>query len=70
MAPDAHTTIEELLEVFPGRSVPRLCNEDKLVSEAGDSSGTQRKGTIHYWKPLPSSAVKIISLCVIVICKG
>jgi hypothetical protein len=25
------------------------------VAEAGDSSGTQRKGKVHCWKPLPSN---------------
>jgi hypothetical protein len=43
------------------------------VAGAGDSSGTQRKGNVRRWKPLPSNAVKtvteITSLCVIVICK-
>jgi hypothetical protein len=27
----------------------------KLVAEAGDSSGTQRKGNVCRWKPLPSN---------------
>jgi hypothetical protein len=26
----------------------------ELVDEAGDSSGTQRKGKVRRWKPLPS----------------
>jgi hypothetical protein len=43
------------------------------VAEAGDSSGTQRKGNTRRWKPLPSRAVKTMtentSLCVIVIRK-
>jgi hypothetical protein len=34
---------------------------EKLVVEAGDSSGTQRKGNVLLWKPLPSSAVKIVT---------
>jgi hypothetical protein len=42
-------------------------------TEGGDSSGTQRKGNVHRWKPLPSSAVKTVtdntSLCVILISK-
>jgi hypothetical protein len=46
---------------------------EKLVAEAGDSLGTQRKGNIHSWMPLPSSTVNTVtenrSLCVIVICK-
>jgi multidrug resistance efflux pump len=45
---------------------------EKLVAEAGYSSGTQRKGNVHCWKPLPSNAVKTVtentSLFVIVIC--
>jgi hypothetical protein len=28
---------------------------EKLVAEAGASSGTKRKGNIHRWKPLPSN---------------
>jgi hypothetical protein len=27
----------------------------KIVAEAGDSSGTQRKGNVRRWKPLPSN---------------
>jgi hypothetical protein len=30
-------------------------------AEAGDSSGTQRKGNVHHWKLLPSSAVKTMT---------
>jgi hypothetical protein len=76
-------TVEELLEaVFSVRSMPRLHNEEQLpsrvsvqadsqltaaVAEVGDSSGTQRKGNFHHWKPLPSNAVKTVientSLC-------
>jgi hypothetical protein len=50
-----------------------VVRSEKMVAEAGDISGTQRKGDIHRWKPLPSSAVKTVtentSLCVLVICK-
>jgi hypothetical protein len=28
----------------------------KLVAEVSDSSGTQRKGNIRRWKPLPSNS--------------
>jgi hypothetical protein len=28
---------------------------EKLVAEAEDSSGTQRKGNLRHWKPLPSN---------------
>jgi hypothetical protein len=46
---------------------------EKLVAEGGESSGTQRKGDVHHWKMLPSSAIKAeaenTSLFVIVICK-
>jgi uncharacterized protein (DUF3084 family) len=55
------------------RSEKREARSEKLIAKGGDSSGTQRKGNIRRWKPLPSSAVKTIientSLCVIVICK-
>jgi hypothetical protein len=49
------------------------CCCEKLVAEAGDSSGTQRKGNVHRWKTLPSTAVATVtdntSLFVIVIWK-
>jgi hypothetical protein len=45
----------------------------KLVAEAGDSSGTQRKGSVRRLKPLSSSTIKSAtentSLCMIVMCK-
>jgi hypothetical protein len=48
-----------------------VVRSEKLVAEARDSSGTQRKGNVHRWKPLPSSAVKTVTentiLCMIVI---
>jgi hypothetical protein len=28
---------------------------EKLVAEAGDCSGTQRKGNVRRWRPLPSN---------------
>jgi hypothetical protein len=37
-----------------GSDVVSCCCE-KLVAEAGDSSGTQRKGNVRCWKPLPSN---------------
>jgi hypothetical protein len=46
---------------------------EKLVAEAGDSSGNHKKGNVRRWKPLPSNAVKTVtentSLYVMVICK-
>jgi hypothetical protein len=84
-ATDTHATIEEQLEaVFSVLPVPRLYNEDHLsrsagrqlrvsVAETGNISGTQRKGNVRCWKPLPSNAVKTVtenaSLCGIVIYK-
>jgi hypothetical protein len=32
-----------------------VLRSEKLVAEAGDSSGTQRKGNVRYWKPLASN---------------
>jgi hypothetical protein len=32
-----------------------VVRSEKLVAEAVDSSGTQRKWKIHRWKPLPSN---------------
>jgi hypothetical protein len=34
----------------------------KLVAEAGDSSGTQRKGNVCHWKPLPSSGSEDVTV--------
>jgi hypothetical protein len=31
-----------------------VVTNDKLLGEAGDSSGTQRKRNVRRWKPLPS----------------
>jgi hypothetical protein len=31
------------------------CCGEKLLSESGDSSGTQKKGNVRRWKPLPSN---------------
>jgi hypothetical protein len=32
-----------------------VVRREKLVAEVGDSSGTQRKGNVRQWKPLPSN---------------
>jgi hypothetical protein len=32
-----------------------VMRSEKLVAEVGESSGTQRKGEISLWKPLPST---------------
>jgi hypothetical protein len=37
-----------------------LSRELRLVTEAGDSSGTQSKRNVQSWKPLPSNAVKTV----------
>jgi hypothetical protein len=50
-------------DVSPGAEEPSLLSRlrvaivrsEKLVSEAGKSSGTQRKGNVRLWKPLPSN---------------
>jgi hypothetical protein len=36
-------------------SVVVNCYCEKLVAEAGDSSGTQKKGNVRHWKPLPDN---------------
>jgi hypothetical protein len=41
-------------ENFWGSVVVSCCRE-KLVADAGDSSGTQRKGNVGRWKPLSSN---------------
>jgi hypothetical protein len=55
------------------------CCREKLVAEAGDSSGTQRKGSVLRWKPLPSNGSEDVTMdtsvcvcvcvCVLVNCK-
>jgi hypothetical protein len=48
------------------------CCCEKLVAEAGDSSGTHRKGNVRSWKPLPNNGSKDVAVdisvfvCVIV----
>jgi hypothetical protein len=32
-----------------------VVRREKLVAEAGNSSGTKRKGSVGRWKPLPSN---------------
>jgi hypothetical protein len=32
-----------------------VVRSEKLLAEAGESSGTQRKGNVRNWKPLPSN---------------
>jgi hypothetical protein len=38
------------------------CCCENLVAEAGDSSRTQRKGNIRYWKPLPSNGSEDVTM--------
>jgi hypothetical protein len=45
-----------------------VVRSEKLVAEVGDSSGTQRKGNVLRWKPLPSND-NSTEVCVIVNCK-
>jgi hypothetical protein len=52
---------------------------EKLVAEAGDSSGTQRKENVRRWEPLLSSGIEDVTVdisvcvcvyvCVTVYCK-
>jgi hypothetical protein len=45
-----------------------------VVTEAGDISGTQRKGNVRRWKPLPSNDSEDVTVdttvCVMVKCKA
>jgi hypothetical protein len=36
-------------------SIVVSCCCEELVAEVGDRSGTQRKGNVRHWKPLPSA---------------
>jgi hypothetical protein len=38
------------------------CCCEKLVAETGDSSGTQRKGNVCRWKPLPSNGSEDVTV--------
>jgi hypothetical protein len=38
------------------------CGRYKLVVEAGDRSGTQRKGNIRCWKPLRSNGIEDVAV--------
>jgi hypothetical protein len=50
------------------------CCRYKLVAEARDSSGTQQKGTVCHWKPLPSNGSEDVTVdtgvCVLVKCEA
>jgi hypothetical protein len=41
---------------------------EKLVAEAGDSSGYQRKGSILHWKALSNNLTENTGLCVMLMC--
>jgi hypothetical protein len=49
------------LEKCCGSVVVNYCCEN-LEDEAGDSSGTQRKGNIRRWKPLPSKGIEDVTV--------
>jgi hypothetical protein len=55
-------------------SVVVSCCCEKLVAEARNSLGTQGKGNVHRWKPLPSIGSEGVtvntSACIIVNCKN
>jgi hypothetical protein len=38
------------------------CCCEKLVAEAGDRLGTQRKGNVRRWKPLPSNGSEDVTV--------
>jgi hypothetical protein len=56
-----------------GSAIMSCCCE-KLVAEARDSLGTQKKGNIYHWKLLPNNSSEdmivdtCVSVCVIVKC--
>jgi hypothetical protein len=50
------------LEDCCGSVVVSCCCENP-AAEAGDSSGTQRKGNVRRWKPLPSIGSEDTSVC-------
>jgi hypothetical protein len=45
-----------------GSTVVVSCYCEKLIAEAGDSSGTQRKGNVRRWKPLPSNGSEDVTV--------
>jgi hypothetical protein len=38
------------------------CSYEKLVTEAGNSSGTQRKGNVRRWRPLRSNGSEDVTV--------
>jgi hypothetical protein len=47
-------SVSELVRKLLSSIVVSCCCE-KVVTEVGDSSGTQRKGNVRRWKPLPTN---------------
>jgi hypothetical protein len=43
-------------------SVAVRCCREKLVAEAGDRSGTHRKGNVRSWKPIPSNSSEDVTV--------
>jgi hypothetical protein len=44
-----------------GSAIVSFCSEE-LVAETGDSSGTQSKGNVRCWKPLPSNSTEDVTM--------
>jgi hypothetical protein len=65
---------EDQLPLPESQQADSQLRSEKLIAEAGRSSGTQRKGIVHPWSMLRNSAVKTMTentnLCMIVICKS
>jgi hypothetical protein len=55
-APDGCLTPRQTGRLTVGQLRAAVVRSEKLVAEAGDSSGTQRKGNVRRWKPLPSNS--------------
>jgi hypothetical protein len=39
------------------------CSFEKMLAEAGDNLGTQKKGNIHRWKPLRGNVSEGVDTC-------
>jgi hypothetical protein len=50
--------------------VSQLLSQEFLVAEAGDSSGTQRKGNVRRQKPLPSNDSEHVIMDTICVCNS
>jgi hypothetical protein len=56
--------VGELVSYLDNRSgsIVVICCCEKLVAETGDTSGTQSKGNVRRWKPIPSNGSEDVTV--------